>query len=90
MCIPLPSKRSFGGSPAWGEYRATVTANGALRELLVEIELMAGMDGGPDAAASIAAALRESLGLTVPLRVVDAGYAAAVRNESAPLCDPLD
>ena len=44
-----------------------------VRELLIEIELVAGMDGDPDAAASIAAALRESLGLTVPLRVVAAG-----------------
>jgi phenylacetate-CoA ligase len=56
-----------------GEYRATVTTNGALRDLSLEIELMAGADGRPDAAARIAAALRESLGLTVPLRVVDAG-----------------
>ncbi len=58
--------------PEVGEDRATVTANGALRELSIEIE-MGGADSGADAAARIAAALRESLGLTVPLRVVDAG-----------------
>jgi phenylacetate-CoA ligase len=58
--------------PEVREYRATVTANGALRELSIEIE-MGGADSGADAAARIAAALRESLGLTVPLRVVDAG-----------------
>jgi len=58
--------------PGVGEYRATVTANGALRELLVEIELMAGADVGTDIAARVAAALRESLGLTVPLQVVEA------------------
>ena len=59
--------------PEVGEYRATVTTNGALRELSLEIELMGVADGGRDAAARIAAGLRESLGLTVPLRVVDAG-----------------
>ena len=49
------------------EYRATVAANGSLRELLVEIELAAGIDGPTDVPARVAAALRESLGLTVPL-----------------------
>ena len=62
--------RSFGEV---AEYRATVAANGSLRELLVEIELMAGIDRGSDVASRVAAALRESLGLTVPLMVVDAG-----------------
>ena len=56
-----------------GEYRATVTANGSLRELSVEIELMTGIDGSSDVASRVAAALRESLGLTVPLHVVAAG-----------------
>jgi phenylacetate-CoA ligase len=54
------------------EYRATVTTSGTLRELSVEIELMAGVDGGSTVAALVASALRESLGLTVPLRVVEA------------------
>ncbi len=55
------------------EYRATVVTAGALRELAVEIELAHGVDGGAHVAARVAAALRESLGLTVPMRVVDAG-----------------
>ena len=54
------------------EYRATVSTNGSLRELSVEIELMHGIDGETRIAAGVASALRESLGLTVPLRVVDA------------------
>jgi phenylacetate-CoA ligase len=58
--------------PEVGEYRATVTNSGSLRELSVEVELTAGMDGQSDAATRVAAALRESLGLTVPLTVVEA------------------
>ena len=54
------------------EYRATVATAGALRELAVEIELVSGVDGGSDVAKLVASALRESLGLTVPLRVVEA------------------
>ena len=55
------------------EYRATVATSGALRELSVEIELIGGVDGGSNVAAEVASVLRESLGLTVPLHVVDAG-----------------
>jgi phenylacetate-CoA ligase len=55
------------------EYRATVATAGPLRELALEIELAAGVDSGSSVAARVASALRESLGLTVPLRVVDAG-----------------
>jgi phenylacetate-CoA ligase len=54
------------------EYRATVATTGSLRELSVEIELTSGVDGGSNVAALVASALRESLGLTVPLRVVEA------------------
>ena len=54
------------------EYRATVAATGALRELSVEIELAGGVDGGSNVATRVASALRESLGLTVPLSVVGA------------------
>ncbi|HEY0284680.1 MAG TPA: hypothetical protein VGC23_04775 [Vicinamibacterales bacterium] len=54
------------------EYRATVATTGSLRELSVEIELASGVDGGSNIATLVASALRESLGLTVPLRVVDA------------------
>jgi phenylacetate-coenzyme A ligase PaaK-like adenylate-forming protein len=49
-----------------------VAATGALRELSVEIELVGGVDGGSNVATNVASALRESLGLTVPLSVVDA------------------
>jgi phenylacetate-CoA ligase len=54
------------------EYCATVASHGSLRELSVEIELMSGVDHGSDVAAHVAAALRESLGLTVPVHVVEA------------------
>ncbi len=54
------------------EYRATVATTGSLRELSVEIELASGVDGGSNIVTLVASALRESLGLTVPLRVVDA------------------
>jgi phenylacetate-CoA ligase len=54
------------------EYRATVSNNASLRELSVEIELVHGTDGASRIAADVASALRESLGLTVPLRVVEA------------------
>jgi phenylacetate-CoA ligase len=55
------------------EYRATVAASGSLRELSVEVELLAGVDADSNVAERLAAALRESIGLTVPLRVVRAG-----------------
>jgi len=55
-----------------GEYRATVSAQGALRELSVEIELSPGAGGPTDVARRVTDALRESLGLAVPLRVVAA------------------
>jgi phenylacetate-CoA ligase len=54
------------------EYRATVETTGALRELSIEIELAGGVDGGSNVATRVESALRESLGLTVPLRVVEA------------------
>ena len=54
------------------EYRATVANSGSLRELMIEIELAPGIDGQSAIAPRVAAALRESLGLTVPLTVVDA------------------
>jgi phenylacetate-CoA ligase len=55
------------------EYRATVSARGALFELSIDIELAGGVDGHADVAARVAAALREALGLTVPLKVVESG-----------------
>jgi phenylacetate-CoA ligase len=54
------------------EYRAIVATTGALRELSVEIEPSDSAHGASDIGSRIAAALRESLGLNVPVRVVDA------------------
>jgi phenylacetate-CoA ligase len=54
------------------EYRATIAANGSLRELSVEIELTAGADDASNVAARVASALRESIGLTVPVHIVAA------------------
>ena len=54
------------------EYRATVASHGSLREITVDIELVNGTERGADVAAHVAAALRESLGLTVPVHVVEA------------------
>ena len=54
------------------EYRATVANSGSLRELTLEIELAPGVDGHSTIAPRVAAAIRESLGLTVPLTIVDA------------------
>ncbi len=56
--------------PEVAEYRATVGSHGSLRELAVQIELASGVDGGSDVASHVAAALRESLGLTVHVHVV--------------------
>jgi phenylacetate-CoA ligase len=52
------------------EYRATVAANGALRDLSIEIELV---PGSPSPGERIGGALRDALGLAVPVRVVDTG-----------------
>jgi phenylacetate-CoA ligase len=54
------------------EYRATVASAGSLRELSLEIELRG--SANPSAVRNrLSAALQESLGLTVPLRVVESG-----------------
>ena len=55
------------------EYRATIANTGSLRELTVEIELLAGTDGASSVSTRLADALRDALGLRVPLKVVDAG-----------------
>jgi phenylacetate-CoA ligase len=52
------------------EYRATVMNNGALCELSLEIELAPGSVSLDE---RIAGALRDALGLTVPVRIVGAG-----------------
>jgi phenylacetate-CoA ligase len=55
------------------EYRATIGNTGSLRELAVEIELLTGTDGAASVSMRVADALRDALGLRVPLKVVDAG-----------------
>ena len=55
------------------EYRARVRSNGSLRELSLEIELMPGAADGAAAAIRLRDSLRASLGLTVPVTVVEAG-----------------
>ena len=54
------------------EYRATIATNGSLRELSVEIELAPGAGDAANTAARVASALRESIGLTVPVQIVAA------------------
>jgi len=54
------------------EYRSTISATDALSELTVELELDPG-SVSQDVSTRVAQALRESMGLTVPVRVVDAG-----------------
>jgi phenylacetate-CoA ligase len=53
------------------EFRSTVGRAGAMRSLLVEVELGGPSDAG--LAARLSRELREALGLTVPVRVVDPG-----------------
>jgi phenylacetate-CoA ligase len=55
------------------EYRATVATTNSLRELSVEIELPSSATDRSVVAAQVASALRDSLGLTIPVRVVGAG-----------------
>ena len=55
------------------EYRAAVTARGALYDLSLDIELASGVDGTSAVASRVAAALRDSLGLNVPIKIVDSG-----------------
>ena len=55
------------------EYRATIVSHGSLRELSIEIELVPGAGGTAQIAGRMDAAFRETLGLTVPLRLVEPG-----------------
>ncbi len=55
------------------EYRATVASNGSLRELSVEIELLPGTLSTSVLTDRLRVALRDSLGLTVPVEVVERG-----------------
>jgi len=52
------------------EYRSTVSTRDALHALTIEIELGPGGSDEQDVAAQVGQALREGMGLTVPVRVV--------------------
>ncbi|HKY23012.1 MAG TPA: AMP-binding protein [Vicinamibacterales bacterium] len=56
------------------EFRATVSSNGSLRELSIEVEVTSGGDAVAPVVARLRDDLRESLGLTVPVKAVDAGF----------------
>ena len=55
------------------EFRSTVAAAGALRTLRVEIEPVPGAGDPLTLAAAVAQRLREALGLTATVQVVEAG-----------------
>lgn len=56
-----------------GEFRSTVSAARVLRALSVEIELLPAAGDGQAIALALAQQLRESLGLSVPVQVVEPG-----------------
>jgi phenylacetate-CoA ligase len=62
--------RSF---PAIVEFRTTVSRSGAMRAVLVEIEVGAAEGDRPATATQLSHELREALGLNVPVHVVDSG-----------------
>jgi phenylacetate-CoA ligase len=55
------------------EFRSTVSRTGALRSLMLEIEVSPQTTDPAATAHRVSAELREALGLTVPVHVVDAG-----------------
>ena len=55
------------------EFRSIVSTSGALRMLRVEVELAAGTEAPLARAAAVAAELREALGLTVAVTVMEPG-----------------
>ncbi len=55
------------------EFRSTVQHAGAMRTLGIEIELAPGVTDGPHVAVRVSQEIREALGLTVPVHVVDSG-----------------
>lgn len=59
--------------PGIAEFRSTVSRAGAMRALSIDIELEPGAGDRTSIPARAAAALRQALGLTVPVHVVDAG-----------------
>ncbi len=59
--------------PQVAEFRSTVQHGGAMRTLSIEIELVAGSADGSHVATSVSQEIREALGLTVPVHVVETG-----------------
>jgi phenylacetate-CoA ligase len=55
------------------EFRSTVSRQGAMRTLTLEIELAHGVADQQALGARVSHRLRESLGLTVPVRIAAAG-----------------
>jgi phenylacetate-CoA ligase len=54
------------------EFRSIVSRSGAMRALRMEIELAPGAEGSPFAS-RLAADLRDVLGLSIPVKVVEPG-----------------
>jgi phenylacetate-CoA ligase len=61
------------GFPEIVEFRSTVSRSHEMRSLVLEIEPVAGQADGAALAARVGRRLREALGLTVPVRVVEPG-----------------
>jgi phenylacetate-CoA ligase len=55
------------------EFRSVVTRTGAMRALRLEIDLAPEVEDRAGRATAVADALRQGLGLTVPVEVVEAG-----------------
>ena len=55
------------------EFRSTVRRAGAMRTLSLEIELVPHTSDGPGIATHVSQQLREALGLTIPVHVVESG-----------------
>ena len=55
------------------EFRSTVSQTGAMRSILLEIELASGVEDAPAIAKRLTEHLREALGLTVSVRVAERG-----------------
>jgi phenylacetate-CoA ligase len=72
------------------EYRAKVASTGSLKELLLEIELAPGVGDGPAAAGRLRDSLRTSLGLTVPVTVVERGALPRFEMKSRRLVTDVD
>ena len=59
--------------PAVGEFRSTISRNGAMRELSIEIEVASGATNSSAVASRLSQQLLEAMGLKVPVRIVEPG-----------------